>query len=189
MMSKLPLNDEQLRKLFIYAEDLLHWNERIQVTATRDPAEFVDRHVADALQVAARLPSGIATLVDVGSGGGLPGVILAVVHPELAVTLLEPVRKKHAFLAAARRKLGLENLRALPERDDAHAFDTGYDAAVSRAVWAVDEWLERGRRLVRPGGWLLAMEGRESHTLPPDAERLPYELPGGRQRSLIRLHT
>lgn len=181
------LSDEQVRKLFIYAEHLLQWNERIQLTATRDAAEFIDRHVADALQVAVRLPAAVERLIDVGSGGGLPGVVLAIAAPALEVTLLEPVRKKHAFLAAARRRLGLGNLRALPERDEDHDPGVGYDAAVARAVWSVDVWLARGQRLVRPGGWVLAMEGRDATSLPAGAERLAYELPGGRQRALIRL--
>lgn len=183
----LALSAAQVRSCLDFAELALRWNARIQLTATRDIEEFLERHVLDSLHLAAAIPLGASRLVDVGSGGGLPGLVVAITRPELDVTLLEPVRKKHAFLAAARRDLALTNVRALPERDEDHDPGAGYDAAVARAVWSVPEWLRRGQRLVRPGGTVLAMEGREEHALPAGAERRPYELGQGRRRAIVVL--
>ena len=169
---------------------MLRWNQRIQMTATRDHEEFVSRHVVDSLELAADLPQGAARMLDVGSGGGLPGLVLAIVRPEIAFTLIEPTQKKHAFLSTARRELALSNLQTyairdeeLRQRDDFQPFDY----AVARAVWALDSWLQRARALVRPGGLIFAMEGRNESALPKGSLRRRYQLEGGRQRSIVQL--
>lgn len=165
---------------------LLRWNRSIQVVSTTDPAELFERHVLDSLAVVPHVEPG-ARLVDVGAGGGFPGVIVALAQRTAQVTSLEPIHKKQAFLSTARRELGLDNYRALAERDLAHRsrpdFEP-YDVAVSRATFAVPEWLERGLELVRPGGLVIAMEGREVHELPADTVRVEYPL-GDRQRALL----
>jgi 16S rRNA (guanine527-N7)-methyltransferase len=184
----LGLNSEQMNKLETYSSITLRWNERIQLTATRDPHEFVDRHVIDALELARELPNHDERMIDVGSGGGLPGLVLAIARPALQLTLIEPTHKKHAFLKTARRELNLSNVQCFCLRDEnlrASAEFEPYDRAVARAVWAVDEWLLRGQALLRPGGWLYALEGRERSELPAGASRREYELPGHRSRAII----
>jgi 16S rRNA (guanine527-N7)-methyltransferase len=165
---------------------LERWNRSIQLVATRDAAEIFARHVVDSLAALPHLPPG-TRLVDVGSGGGFPGAVLALASPRLEVTALEPVHKKHAFLNSIRRDMGLPGFRPLAERDDAHRRRTDfvpYDAAISRAAFPVGEWLERGLSLVRPGGIVLGMEGRERSTLPTDTQRHEYRL-GDRTRALL----
>lgn len=191
-LSKFRLNDAQMNSLDNYSSLILRWNKRIQMTATRDLDEFIGRHVVDSLELAADLPSGPARMVDVGSGGGLPGIVLAIARPDIEFTLIEPTQKKHAFLSTARRELALGNLRTFAIRDEelrAREDFEPFDYAVARAVWAVDTWLERGLSLVRPGGLIFAMEGRDESALPEGAIRRQYQLQGDRQRSIIRLTT
>jgi len=168
---------------------MLRWNQRIQMTATRDLAKFVSRHVVDSLELASDLPSE-GQLLDVGSGGGLPGIVLAIVRPNMQFTLIEPIQKKHAFLSTARRELQLQNLTTFPLRDEDLTKQEGFtlfDFAVARAVWSVEVWLERAHTLVRPGGTIFAMEGREESELPTGATRRRYELEGDRSRSIVSL--
>lgn len=182
-----PLDPGVVDKLAAYLELLARWNARINLSGSREP-EALAGHVLDCLGVVPHVPADAKRLVDVGSGAGLPGAILAIVRPGLAVTALEPVHKKHAFLAAVRRELAVANLQALAERVEAHreaAGFVGYDVAVSRATFAVPEWLACGRTLVRPGGVVLAMEGSEQHALPAGATRHPYEIPGSDRRRAI----
>ncbi len=160
------------------------------MTATRDLKEFVARHVVDSLELATDIPLGGGTMLDVGSGGGLPGIVLAIARPEIEFTLIEPTQKKHAFLRTARRELSLSNLRSHPLRDEDLLREDGFerfDYAVARAVWALDVWLERGRALVRPGGIVFGMEGKEETALPKEAQRRRYQLDGDRQRSIVQL--
>lgn len=185
----LELSAEQLGSIGKYLGLLSKWNQKINLTGTRDERELVVHHAVDSLAVVGHVPGTAARLIDVGSGGGFPGVMIAIVRPGLEVTALEPNRKKHAFLATVRRELGLSNFEPQPLRLEEHLGGAGfrpYDVAVSRATFAVPEWLARGRALVRPGGLVLGMEGSEQHELPPGAVRYPYAL-GDRKRAIIVL--
>src|SRR5262249_42849513 len=95
------------------------------------------------------------SLVDVGSGGGFPGAVIAVAKPELAVTCVESIQKKAAFLETLRMQIA-PNLRVLCM--PAEQLQEQFDAAVSRATWDPAAWLARGSRLVSPGGILIAMQ-------------------------------
>ena len=135
------------------------------------------------------LPAAPARWIDVGSGSGLPGIVLALARRELNAVLLEPSEKRRAFLGAALRSLGLRNVSASSQRVSEHLATGGagaYDLAVSRAVFALPEWLSLGLRLVKPGGTVLGLEGSARVALPPDAERLPYDLGLG-PRAIVRL--
>jgi 16S rRNA (guanine527-N7)-methyltransferase len=180
------LAPQALESLARYTTLLLAWRRRINLTAATDAAIFADQHLADALFLVPHLPVA-ARLVDVGSGAGLPGLVVGLVRPDLRVTLLEPARKRYAFLRAALRALDAPNLRvraeSLEDHRSAPAFSP-YDAAVSRATWPLAEWLERGRALVREGGSVLGLEGRRLARLPRDAVRSPYTL-GGEPRAVV----
>lgn len=191
-LEKFALSDEQMSKLEKYSLLMQKWNQRIQMTATRDVGEFVSRHVVDSLELASELSGENSTMIDVGSGGGLPGLVLAIAHPRMTFTLIEPIKKKHAFLAAAKRELGLQNIETFALRDEellgSPTFKP-FDFAVARAVWALEIWLERGQSLVRPGGVVFGMEGKEVIEIPPGATRRSYVLDGDRSRAIIRLQT
>ncbi len=182
------LSDEAVSRFDKYLALLNKWSASVNLVGTRDPDEIVRFHLADSLALLAHLGDA-RRVVDVGSGAGLPGAALAIARPDLEVTSLEPIHKKHAFQAAVRRELGLTGFTPLAERDDEYLRSGGFgphDAAVSRATWAIPEWLPRGKRLVRAGGRVLGMEGREQKELPEGATRHPYVL-GGRSRAIVVL--
>jgi 16S rRNA (guanine527-N7)-methyltransferase len=164
-----------------FVELFVRWNARINVSAART-VDDVTLQVVDCLAIEPYVEG--PTVIDVGSGGGLPGLVLAIARPDLRVTSLEPVHKKAAFQSTAIRELKIGNAQVHARRVDP-AVDTGFDTAVSRATFDLGEWLEIGRQLVRAGGVVLGMEGREQHQLPPGAERIAYALED-RTRAVIR---
>jgi 16S rRNA (guanine527-N7)-methyltransferase len=162
------------------------WNAKINLTNIVRPDEVVAKHFLDSLAIVPHL-GGVATLVDVGSGAGFPGAVVALVRPEIRVTLVESVQKKAAFLGALRRELGLAfDVAAVRMEQVAPG---GFDAAVSRATFAPAEWMVHGAPLVKRGGLLIAMLGRD-RAAPPrtvgfsPARIVPYRLPGGEERAL-----
>lgn len=187
-LDNFTLNGEQMNMLEKYSLLMQKWNARIQMTATRDPKDFISRHVVDSLELARELQTKEGRMLDVGSGGGLPGIILAIALPCLELTLIEPTKKKQAFLAAAKRELSLANLQSFAIRDEElrrRPDFVPYDFAVARAVWSLPLWLERGKALVRSGGTVFGMEGREASELPGGATRRRYGLDGGRSRAIV----
>jgi 16S rRNA (guanine527-N7)-methyltransferase len=177
-----------LEPLAVYASLVLEWGTRFNLTGARDAESVADDHLADALALLPQLPPRAFRFVDVGSGAGFPGIALALLRSDAAGVLLEPTRKKHAFLAHAIRALGLTGrLDARAERLEEHLLAGGrgaYEVAISRAVWPAAEWLARGAALVRPDGLLVGVEGAAPDELPPGAERHPYQL-GGRTRAVV----
>jgi 16S rRNA (guanine527-N7)-methyltransferase len=174
----LPLDRAEPLRDFV---GLFHkWNQRINLSAARSEPE-IDDHVIDCLHLVPHLRaadlasprSPPASLLDVGSGGGLPAAIIAICLPAVAVTALEPVHKKHAFLRTAARELGLANFEPLAERLTDHA-RTDYAAATSRATFDLRDWLTLGLRHVRPSGVVFGFEAVERSDLPPGTQRFPY---------------
>jgi 16S rRNA (guanine527-N7)-methyltransferase len=157
----------QAELLLQYADLLIRWNQRINLTGARSVGALVAEHYPDAYALARRLDQP-ARVVDVGSGGGLPALPLALLRPGLVIRLCEPIAKKAAFLRTAIRELKLadrvslearrgeqlaEELEATPAGPIAEApSERLFDAATSRATFAPEAWLALGRRLVRPGG-------------------------------------
>jgi 16S rRNA (guanine527-N7)-methyltransferase len=184
------LSEGAIRGLDHFVRLVLDWGARINLTAARTPDRLVDEHIADALALFRHLPSSPFRYVDVGSGAGLPGLVIALVRGDASGVLLEPVGKKRAFLNHAIRELGLASrATASADRLAEHIQSGGaaaYDVAVSRAVWPASEWLGLGAPLLRPGGLLLGAEGAERGELPLGASRHPYSL-SGRSRAVLTL--
>jgi 16S rRNA (guanine527-N7)-methyltransferase len=139
---------------------LAKWNRTFNLTAIREPARMVTHHVLDslALLTGVSLARG-ARLVDVGCGAGLPGLPLAIARPDLDVTLLDSNGKKIAFVRQAIGELGLANATAVATRIEAYAPPARFDAIVSRAFSDLASFAAAGRRLLAPGGVLVAMKG------------------------------
>lgn len=157
-------------KLLSYLDLLLKWNRTYNLTALRDPAQGVTHHLLDSLAI---LPwVGEAPLLDVGSGGGLPGIPLAIAHPQLAVSLVDTVQKKVSFLQQAAIELELPNVRALHARVE--ELPGSYGQISSRAFAELRDFVGLTRHLLAPGGRWLAMKGvrpdEEMAALPPDVE-------------------
>jgi 16S rRNA (guanine527-N7)-methyltransferase len=157
------------------------WNRSINLTAATSEDELAE-HLEDSLHVVPHL-TGVARVVDVGSGGGFPVVVAALELPDTTFVALEPIHKKHAFLRTAARELGLANLTPLAERLEDHR-TRDYDAAMSRATFDLREWLERGRELVHDRGIVLGFEATTRNDLPSSIERHTYHL-GPKVRSII----
>lgn len=136
--------------------DLLReWNKRMDLTAARDDDELFDLMLADALALAPRIAQK-ARVVDVGCGAGAPGLALALVRPDLAVTLVEPLTKRIAFLRTVLGTLGRTDIVLAKEKGDATAARNpgGWHVAISRATLAPAEWIPLGLRLA-PTAWAL----------------------------------
>jgi 16S rRNA (guanine527-N7)-methyltransferase len=160
-------------KLFEFMTLFEKWNQSINLSAARTRAEL-EHHIADCLNVVPHLASA-KTVLDVGSGGGLPVVIAAIALPDVSFTALEPVHKKHAFLRTAARELELANLEAFATRIEDHG-RRDYDAASSRATFDLGEWLTLGLTYVQPGGFVVGFEAVERSDLPMPIERHSYDL-------------
>jgi len=177
------LDDAQVGKLEQYLALLQTWNRKINLTAIVEERAVVELHFLDSLAVAP-LVRDCKTLIDVGSGAGFPGAVLAIALPSLAVTSIDGVAKKIAFQQTLKRTLA-PNLEPLHQRDEAIA--RIFDAAVSRATWDPPEWLEHGARLVDSGGLVIAMQTGEAPILDAPAgftreASIEYEVGGARRR-------
>jgi 16S rRNA (guanine527-N7)-methyltransferase len=145
-----------------YADRLLAWNRKVNLTAITAPAEVAEKHVLDSLLVARSL-AGAQSLLDVGSGAGLPGIPLACVRPELEVVCCDSVAKKVAFVKAVAAELDLRRVRGVVARASGSPEREGLPraaAVVSRAVADPETWVPLGKAYLAPGGSLLAMLGR-----------------------------
>lgn len=144
-------------KLLAYAALLYKWNKTYNLTALREPALAVSHHLLDSLAVLPYVETG--TLLDVGSGGGLPGIPLAIVRPELRVTLLDSNSKKTAFLRQAAIELGLLNLTVHCGRVEQYQPAAKFNAITSRAFSELADFVTLSRHLLDAGGHWLAMKG------------------------------
>jgi 16S rRNA (guanine527-N7)-methyltransferase len=179
----------QTALLLQFAELLIRWNQSINLTGAKSSGAVVAEHYPDAFALAERL-DGPARLVDVGSGGGLPALPLALLRPGLVIQLCEPIAKKAAFLRTAIRELKLSDRVQVEHRrgeqlaeEMASQPPQRFDVATSRATFAPEVWLALGRRLVRPGGRVFVL------TVPGKAIEGATEIYAERRRALIEVHT
>lgn len=145
-------------QLLAYAAELHKWNRAYNLTAIRDPAEVVARHLLDSLAVLPHLGAG--RLVDVGAGAGLPGVPLALARPELPVTLLDSNGKKARFLRHVQRTLKLANVTVVESRAADFRPAPLFDVVISRAFGRLGDFLHETAHLGAAGGQWLAMKGK-----------------------------
>lgn len=157
----LSLPDETSLKLLAYVDLLAKWNRTYNLTAIREPERMVSHHLIDSLSVLPHLPQG--TLVDVGAGGGLPGIPIAIVQPGRRVTLNDSSHKKGAFMQQAVIELGLANVSVHVGRAEDWHPEERFDGAISRAFAELTDFIAACRHLVRPGGGFAAMKGVYPH--------------------------
>ena len=161
------LSQAQAEQLLAYLSLLAKWNRVYNLTAVRDPAEMLTQHLLDSLSIvpslqrhlSGRLTGRTARVLDVGSGGGLPGVVLAVVMPQLNVTCVDTVIKKVSFIRQVALELRLANLLAVHARVEEMAAP-GFDIVVSRAFASLADFVTLTRRQLTPGAVWLAMKGK-----------------------------
>lgn len=180
--------------LLAYLALLLRWNQTYNLTAIRDPGQMVTLHLLDSLAMHGHL-DGIETLADLGTGAGLPGIPLAIVHPRLRVTLVESNGKKARFMREVLRQLKLDNAEVAESRIEALARPGQFDAITARALATLPLILELGGHLLSAHGVLLAMKGvypeEEIAGLPPGWRvdgSWPLQVPGlDAERHLLRI--
>jgi 16S rRNA (guanine527-N7)-methyltransferase len=150
------LDDAAIARLIDYVELLERWNAAYNLTAVRDPAEMVTRHLLDSLAILPHVAG--ATLADLGSGAGLPGIPLAIAAPEREILLVDSNGKKARFLREAVRKLALAKTRVAESRVEGVAGT--FDCITARAFASLGDMLAWGGHLLAPDGRWLALKGR-----------------------------
>ena len=169
----LSLAPAQHAQLLAYLDLLAKWNKVYNLTAVRDPAEMLTHHLLDSLAVIAPLvrhaQGGAARVLDVGSGGGLPGVVIAICCPEMSVACVDAVAKKAAFVQQAAGVLGLSNLRGMHARVE--SITEPYDVITSRAFATLADFTQWSAGSLGEDGVWMAMKGKhptdEIAALPP----------------------
>lgn len=161
----IELSGDERDRLGRYLALLLETNHRFNLTGIKDRGEAWMRHVLDALSLGPFIAEA-KSVADVGSGGGLPGIPLAIAQPQLAVTLIEATGKKANFCRHAANQLGLKNVNVINDRSETVGRDKHhrgkYDLVVARAVGPMNVLLELTLPLAKVGGRVLAMKGRRA---------------------------
>lgn len=188
----LPLDEAARARLLAYRDELARWGRAYNLTGVRDPERMVPVHLLDSLALAPLVRG--TRVADVGAGGGLPGVPLAIARPELELTLIEPRAKRALFLAHVARTLALANVIVERCRAEDAPPGTRYDTVITRAFGTLVEFAAAAGPLCAEGGSLLAAKGRDPRAevaaLPPGwrAEILPLAVPGIEgERHAVRL--
>lgn len=156
----LQITVEQQDALLTYITLLNRWNKTFNLTAVRDQAEMIPRHLLDSLSVSAYLQGKM--ILDVGTGAGLPGIPLAIIHPDIQFTLLDSNGKKTRFVRQAVMVLGLKNVQVAQVRVENYRSSHKFDTVITRAFAALSEILNLTAHLLVPTGQLLAMKGRQT---------------------------
>ena len=154
---KLPLSDEQQLQLLYYLQQLLFWNKAYNLTAIKDDQQALIKHIFDSLSIVPFLPAG--DLLDIGTGAGLPAVIVAICQPQRAVTALDSNQKKIRFIKQVGSELGLKNLTPVASRIEAHA--GSYQVITSRAFASLVDFVTHSQSKLADNGIICAMKGVE----------------------------
>lgn len=165
----------------LHALELVKWNRKINLTAITDPLEIAVKHFLDSIAPAPFIPSR-ASLLDIGSGGGFPGIPLKILMPSLSVTLIDSSRKKVSFLKHAIRTLKLESIEALHVRAEdlarVSSFENKYDVIISRALSSMDTFILMALPLLAKGGIIMVMKGKISKAEIESEYSLIKKMPG-----------
>ena len=154
----LSVSSDTQQKLLSYISLLQKWNNVYNLTAVRDPLEMVTLHLLDSLSVLPYIQ--VKSLLDVGSGGGLPGVVLAICLPQLKVTTIDAVQKKAIFMRQVKGELGLDNLEVVHARVESYQPAEKFDAIISRAFSELGLFIGLTKHLIKENGQWLAMKGQ-----------------------------
>lgn len=178
------LSAQQTQQLEAYLALLVRWNARMNLTAVRDPADIVKRHFADSLFAAEQVPAGVKTLLDFGSGAGLPGIPIAIRRPEITVTLAESQNKKSAFLREAVRTLEL-HAEVWGSRVEEMAPQRVFDAVTLRAVDKMAVACRAAVQRLAPHGWIAVFATDKTRPARDDLAGIRWEaewpIPGSEQ--------
>lgn len=153
----ISLTPEKTSMLLDYHQLLIKWNKAYNLTAVRDPEQMIGRHLLDSIAISPFIEGN--SFLDVGTGAGLPGVILAIVFPDRHFGLLDSNGKKTRFLFQVKTELGLSNVEIHHKRAEQHQVQQPYDGIFSRAFASLDDFLAASRHLLAQSGHYYAMKG------------------------------
>ena len=161
-LQNIEINEDVIQKLSIYKDLLLEWNEKVNLTAITDEYEIIVKHFVDCLECSKAIKDE-KKIIDVGTGAGFPGMVLAIYYPDIEFTLLDGLNKRLIFLQEVVDKLGLTNVKIVHGRaEEVVRIDNlfnYYDASVSRAVANLPVLLEYVSPYVKVGGYSIVMKG------------------------------
>ena len=164
----LTLSEAQITKLIDYLALMAKWNSVYNLTAVRDPLQMVTQHLLDSLAAVSAF-AGAKNVLDVGAGGGLPGIVLAIwaadAEPEMRVSLIDTVHKKTAFLTQVKAELGLANVSVHTARVEQWNAPRKFDVITSRAFAELSDFVNWSGHLLEEGGEFIALKG-----VSPEAE-------------------
>jgi 16S rRNA (guanine527-N7)-methyltransferase len=155
---QLNLDERTLAQLMDYLTLLAKWNSVYNLTAVRDPAQMVTQHLLDSLAVVPAFANA-HNVLDVGAGGGLPGIVLAIARPDIKVSLIDTVHKKTAFLTQVKAELGLANVTVYTARVEQLQVQQKFDVITSRAFAELNDFVTWAGHLLEDGGQFVAMKG------------------------------
>ena len=158
----LLVEERSVSLLITYINLLLQQNQTINLTAITDPLEAVTKHLLDALSIAQYVPDG--KVVDVGSGGGCPGIPLAIIKPESQIILVESKNKKADFLNTTIQALKLKNTKTICQRAESIELTKKVDTVVCRALGSISYFISVAGHMLKKQGRLLAMKGKIPHS-------------------------
>lgn len=165
----IKLTKEQQDNIINYLIILSKWNSVYNLTAIRDPKEMMTHHVLDSLSAVPAFTEA-QNVLDVGSGGGLPGMILAICYPDKKISMIDTVSKKTAFLNQAKAELGLNNVTVYSARVESLQVNQPFDVITSRAFSELNNFVNWSQHLLAEGGRFIAMKGVHPQG---EMERLP----------------
>jgi len=156
-LMNIPLSDKQIQQLLRYLSLIHKWNRIYNLSAIRDPIESVKKHLLDSLSIIHFVQPGL--LLDVGSGAGLPGIVIAIMKPETKVFVLDSVGKKCRFMQAVKSELALENLIVVNSRVESFKPKKSFSQITSRAFAEVSKTIQLTKHLLEENGRYLLMKG------------------------------
>ncbi|MFH2065330.1 MAG: 16S rRNA (guanine(527)-N(7))-methyltransferase RsmG [Pseudomonadota bacterium] len=160
----MPVSDRQAEMMAVHAEELMKWNRKTNLTAITDPADIAIKHFIDSIVPSCRIPDH-ASLIDIGTGGGFPGIPLKIMRPSISMTLVDSSRKKVNFIKHVIRTLNLEKIEAVHARIEDLAKDPRYqnafDFAISRAFTELSRFAGLASPFLNPTGQLIAMKSQK----------------------------
>lgn len=157
----LPADAKTVDAFLFYCAELKKWNKAYNLTAITDDREIVTKHFLDSLLYLKAIPDDVRTLCDVGTGAGFPGIPIALVRPDLQITLIEPSRKRCSFLRHMTKRLSRENIEVIEA--NAEAVDAGpFDLVLTRATFTIAELLKKAGHLAKPEDGFFSVKGRST---------------------------